>query len=195
MVRASISFNKETKSYEWKVTDTKEDYVFEITTPNHNMCMVRNFPQLSVMNNSTLNFYHFSHYKHKKEQNNSLSQSFSLFPFLWFKHEDEVYHPIRNFIVHCTEKTFFSLMKSIEVDILNHVLEFDRQCKRDQLLEHQMLRTQFESDMKSVVQSVPIQATPAKPTHDCTYATTGYCRGWQEGMIMHSCPDLSHLAR
>lgn len=223
MVHASVSFNQETKTYEWKSTDNAnckpDPTTFQITTPNHNMCIVRNFPQptniigpasttdWNLFDFGTLDAFIFENPKKMSlETLMNLKQCHSLCQYLWITCRPiswgfyvQMYHPIRDRWVFGPRDNIDRIIlfiQSIFVDILNHVLEFDRQCKRDQLLEHQLLRSQFAQDMSAIVQSVPIQvqATPANPTHDCTYAKTGYCRGWQDGCHMVMCPEVTSRA-
>lgn len=200
MVRASVSFNKETKTYDWKVTNNECPTVFEITTPNHNLCIIRNYPYEQIKSNE--NFRMFCYVKLEKDVGN-LFQQYPLSRAFWLAITDfdevRIYHPIQNKFVDNVNNQTDMLAGALHIDILLHVLEFDRQRRRDELFEHQFLKTQFETDMKSIVQLVPqpqqVVPQPTKPTHDCTLATKGYCRGWQDGFIMHSCPDLSWLAR
>lgn len=200
MVRASVTFNNGTKTYDWKVTNNDHPIVFEITTPNHNLCLIRNYVYERTQRSE--NFLMFGEYVQLQQKDISkLFQEFPLSRSFWLAITDldqaRMFHPVQNKFIDNINDEFDNLVllaASIHVDILLHVLEFDRQCKRDILFEHQFMKTQFEADMKSIVQSVQTQQ-PTQPTHDCTLASKGYCRGWQEGMYIHSCPDLSSLAR
>jgi len=43
MVRAKVKQSVQTKQYEWEVLDEKNEDMFEIETPGHNLLLLRNF--------------------------------------------------------------------------------------------------------------------------------------------------------
>lgn len=155
MVHASVTYNRETKIYDWKITDKTNPVIFYITTPDRNVCIIRNFPQPTTREvDSFQNFDAFNKNNNFKQNKND-----SIVSFFWVN-TTRVYHPIRNVTVYCEfNKHFCELIESVYVDILIHVLEYDKQCRRDMLLEHQVVHrpndlASLQNDLVSIETSV-----------------------------------------
>lgn len=157
MVHASVTYNRETKKYDCKITDKGNPVIFNITTPERNVCILRNFPQPTTENVESfrrLDAFIKIHPQFAIPDD-------SLVSFFWVG-TGKVYHPIRNVTVYCEQhisQDFCYLIESVNVDILIHVLEYDKQCRRDMLLEHQVVHrpqdlASLQNDLVSIETSV-----------------------------------------
>lgn len=237
MVRASVTYNSSSKSYEWKILQKDDPYVFEIVTPRHNMCIIRNYPLAFDTKNrmsnvqtlqeiagkapsGTRRFIARAHPlpqiqpvpsfvqtinnlvfpsdvpdvpedDEKQSENTSevpslikIFQKFPLSPYFYVCGADQaassfsggfsrgyslMNNPVKSPCManpdDMYEKYSYNVIASIHVDILLHVLEFDKQCLRDQMMEHSAIgRPTFAAEMEAIVNqasgqtNVPIES-------------------------------------
>lgn len=174
MVKVSLKRNETTKLYEWTVLDDVKNkledcLVFDITTPNKNRLRISNFPNhtsrsLKYSKNSILGEIQF---------NNNLEYTMCLKSFLecnpilsrlivfHTRYDGNtilpsaiVFHPITKHWMHpdaTTSKIMIQIAESIEIDMINHVLEFDRQERIVACLEHLATRETIAKEILSVV--------------------------------------------
>ncbi len=204
MVRASVSFNTETKLHEWKVTSDGCSTVLQITTPAHNLCILRNYPYFKDKPQETTTFKQYFDYSLKLEKLKStdiinfidtMKKEYPLSFHFWVSNTYHIiFHPVKDvcFEYYCYVSSMsiemLRTLCAIHTDMLNYVLEFDRQCRRDQLLEHQLLRNEFKQDMSAIVQGVPVQSENSGC--ECILDDkTGRCK------FKYVRPDVPHLHR
>jgi len=145
MVRLSCTVHPQTKEYEWKILSSDNAVMLDIQTPDFNRLIIRNFPRFEDSVKDEFDTIPNSMKKYGEESpqlKQRLTKCLTLPVAQFFivdveTDEDfKIYHPVQCQFVHgCYEQEYYFL-QAVEVDLLNHVLQYDEMIRRRKIEEH-----------------------------------------------------------
>lgn len=179
MVKVKLTQNETTKQYEWTIVeDEKNQNCFDIITPTKNRLIISNVPYLTpteipFRKETTIGSTEFNNsntdestviIRSFREHNPILCGLYVIHSNTQNKHDNcAIFHPItkhwiRPWVINGQE--LVKIAESIQIDMINHILEFDRQEQLLKCLEHLATRQTIERDMNELIKNVGSKVSP-----------------------------------
>lgn len=170
-MKASLVQNVTTKQYEFTVLDNYNSYVFDVVTPFKNRLQISNCPHITISEKEymTSSILQNTKFKNDEEKNsdtilksflesNPITKTIIIFKDHPTRNEELIiFHPIKKYWLHpftYDVEEVISLVESIQLDMINHILEFDRQEQMLKCLEHLATRQTVTSEIGALIKSM-----------------------------------------
>ena|SRR5579872_7522712 len=151
MVRAKVVLNAQTKQYDWKILDEKDEDLFEIETPWHNRLFLRN---LNLPTDSrAVVVGTVAHLELPAEIVEQFVKAITGYPLLSFFHVNterlstiRIFHPVKDRTIDVEEDLLVRALIAVHNDILIQIFEFDDKKRKLACLEHSATRVQLADE-------------------------------------------------